>query len=89
VKRLNRRSVCPSTQQYEQADAAMEPTYNEAESRYEFGYPDQLPSGPYSRPYSKKGNLEGNFATFVLSAKKPYEQGNPVSAVPQAGPPVR
>jgi|UPI000685C774 hypothetical protein len=66
----------------------MDPTYNEAEGRYDFGYPDRLSYGPYSRRYSKKGNPEGNFSTFVLSAKKPYEQWNPASAVPQAGPPV-
>ncbi len=48
----------PYTLQYEQADADMEPTYNEAEGRYEFGYPDRLSYGPYSRRYSKKGNPE-------------------------------
>lgn len=67
----------------------MDPTYNEAEGRYEFDCPDRLSYGPYSRPYSQKGKPEGNFATFVLSAKKPYEQWNPASAVPGAGPPVR
>ncbi len=46
----------PFTQQYEQADADMEPTYSEFEGRYEFGYANRLAYGVHSRRYSKKGN---------------------------------
>ncbi len=46
----------PFTQQYEQAEADMEPTYNELERRYEYGYADRLSYGYASGRYSKKGN---------------------------------